>query len=446
MNKTLKTFSPTLIAALILIVLLGYLFLSEIMGNKGTETGKVLFPEIDKPQIGSMTLRYANHEITLTKDGGKWLVIKDSKSFSGDNGAVGSLLNEISEMEVQKIAADNPSSLDDFGLNNPRAEVIFRMPHDEYKLLVGSETPVGSGTYVKTGEGGKVLIVDKNSLLPFLDRSENDFRDKQILALDEDKINSITFRSDDSSFEVEREDGSWLGKNMPDYVQLDQDRIRLILKAFLNLNIDNFETDNPKNLSAYGLDKPSAEIEIFEDDNSTRILFGNKKENGDYYIKLDSESPVYSVSEHVFFQIPEKIDEIRVRKVVDIDPMRVRGVEIKEGGKDLSVSKIGDTWTVINDGKAQVNAKKITDLLNEIGSLEVETFVDDNPRDLAPYGLDRPELQITVTGPGDQKVTLLFGSKEDKKVYTKISGQDSIYKMSDVIISKIHVSENEFGK
>jgi len=60
--------------------------------------------------------------------------------------------------------------------------------------------------------------------------------------------------------------------------------------------------------------------------------------------------------------------------------------------------------------------------------------------------LDRPELQITVTGPGDKKVTLLFGSKEDKKVYTKISGQDSIYKMSDIILSKIHVSENEFGK
>jgi hypothetical protein len=446
MSKTLKTFSPTLIAALILIVLLGYLFLSEIMGNKETETGKGLFPEIDKPQIGSMTLRYANHEITLTEDAGKWLVIKDSKRFSGDNDAVGSLLNEISGMEVQKIAADNPSSLDDFGLNNPRVEVIFRMAHDGYKLLVGSETPVGSGTYVKTGEGGKVLIVDKNSLLPFLDRSENDFRDKEILALDEDKINSITFRSDDSSFEVEREDGRWLGKDMPDYIQLDQDRIRLILKPFLNLNIDNFETDNPKNLSAYGLDKPSAEIEIFEDDNSTRILFGNKKENGDYYIKLDSESPVYSVSEHVFFQIPEKIDEIRVRKVVDIDPMRVRGVEIKEGGKDLSVSKIGDTWTVINDGKAQVNEKKIKDLLNEIGSLEVETFVDDNPRDLAPYGLDRPELQITVTGPGDEKVTLLFGSKEDKKVYIKILGQNSIYKMSDVILSKIRGSENELGK
>jgi hypothetical protein len=414
MNKTLKTFSPTLIAALILIVLLGYLFLSEIRENKDTEIGKALFPEIDKPQIGSMTLKYPSHVIALAKDGGNWHVIKDSKRFSGDNDAVGSLLNEISEMEVQKIAADNPTSLDDFGLNNPRVEVIFRMPHDEYKLLVGSETPVGSGTYIKTGEDGKVLIVEKDSLLPFLDRSEDDFRDKQILALDEDKINSVTFRSGNSSFEVEREDGRWLGKDMPDYVRLDQDRIRLILKAFVNLNIDNFETDNPMNLSAYGLDRPNAEVEIFEDDKSIKVLFGNKKENGDYYIKLDSESPVYSVSEHVFVQIPENIDEIRVRKVVGIDPVRVRGVEIKEGGNHLSMSKIGDKWMVINDGNAPVNETKIKDLLNEIGNLEVETFVDDHPQDLAPYGLDRPEKQITLTGPGEKKVTLLFGSKEDK--------------------------------
>ena len=310
MNRTLKTFSPALIAALILIILLGYLFMSEMRRNKETETAKALFPEIDKPQISSMTLRYADHDITLTKDGGKWFVIKDSKRFSGDDDAIGSLLNEISEMKVQKIAADNPSTLDDFGLNSPRVEVIFRMPHGESRLLVGSETPVGSGTYIRTGKEDKVLIVDNNSLLPFLDRSENDFRDKQILALDEDKINRVAFRSDDSSFEVDREDGRWVGKDMPDYVQLDQDRIGLILKAFLNLNIDNFEADDPMNLSAYGLDRPYAEIEIFEHDNSIRVLFGNKKENGDYYVKLDSESPVYSVSKYVFVQIPENIDEI----------------------------------------------------------------------------------------------------------------------------------------
>jgi hypothetical protein len=233
---------------------------------------------------------------------------------------------------------------------------------------------------------------------------------------------------------------------MPDYVQLDQDRVTLILKAFLNLKIDNFEIDEPMSLSAYGLVKPNAEIEIFEDDNSIRVLFGNKKENGDYYIKLDSESPVYSVSEYVFVQIPESIDDIRVRKVVDIDPIKVRGIDIREGNNDLSMRRIGDKWRLITDGKAKVNETKIKDLLNEIANLEVETFVDENPPDLAPYGLDRPEIQITVTGPDDEKITILFGRKGEKKVYTKISGQDSIYKMSDVILSKINVSGDEFGK
>jgi Domain of unknown function (DUF4340) len=442
MNKNLRTFVPTLIAALVLIILLGYLFLFEMSKKKETDTQQAVFPGIEKPQIKSMTLKYPDREITLTKGGGKWHVMKDSTRFSGDDDEVGSLLSEISKMEVQEVAADKPSSLDEFGLSSPRVEVKFKIPHNEYRLIIGSETPVGSGTYVKTGADDKVLIVDKNSLLPFLDRSENDFRDKQILALDEDRIHAVIFSSGSSSFEVDRKDGRWVGKDMPDYVQLDQDRIRLIIKAFLNLKIDNFEADNPMNLAAYGLDKPNAAIEIFEDDNSIRVLFGNKKENGDYYIKLDSELPVYSVSEYVFVQIPENINEIRVRKVVNIDPTKVTGVEIKEGGKYLSISQIGDKWTVINNGNAQVSEKRIKDLLNEIGNLEVESFVDDNPRDLAPYGLDRPEIQITVTGPGDEKVTLLFGREEDKKVYAKIWGQDSIYKMSDVIISKIRVSEN----
>jgi hypothetical protein len=442
MNKNLRTFSPTLIAALVLVVLLGYLFLFELRGKKETEAGKALFLGIEQPQISSMTLKYPDREITLTKDGRKWHVIKDSKSFSGDDDAVRSLLSQISELEVQENVADNPSSLDEFGLSSPRVEVKFKIPNHEYRLVIGSETPVGSGTYVKSGSDDKILIVDKSSLLPFLDRSENDFRDKQILAVNEDRIHAVIFSSGSSSFEVDRKGGRWVGKDVPDYVQLDQDRMKLIVKAFLNLKIDNFEADNPRNLAAYGLDKPNAAIEIFEDDSSVRVLFGNKKENGDYYIKLGSEMPVYSVSEYLFVQIPENIDEIRVRKVVNIDPTKVTGVEVKERGSYLSMRKIGDEWKVINNGKSQVSEKKIKDLLNDIGNLEVESFVDDNPRDLAPYGLDRPEIQITVTGPSDEKVTLLFGREEDKEVYAKIQGQDSIYKMSDVILSKIHVSEN----
>jgi hypothetical protein len=444
MNKLLRTFSASLIAGLILIILLGYLFLFQWSGNKKTETAKKLFPEMQKRQINSIRLKYSGREVTLIRDGSKWLVIKDSKRFNADGDVVGSLLNGVSELEIDKVAADSPSSLDDFGLNTPRVRVMLKTAHDEYKLSVGSETPVRSGTYIKIGEEQRVLIVDKNSLLPFLDRSESDFRDKQILALDDHKVKRVVFGSGELSIQVEREHGRWVAKDMPDYVQLDQDRISFILKAFFNLKIDNFEVDDPKNLSAYGLVRPNAEIDIFQGDNPIRVLLGNRKKNGDYYIKLDSARPVYSVSENVFARIPESIDDIRARKITDIDPAKVRGLEIEEGDNHLSMNKIGDKWRVMSDGKVGVNETKIKDLLNGIASLEVETFVEDNPRSLAPYGLERPETQITVTTSDDEKVTLLFGKKEEKKVYTKISGQGSIYKISDVILSKIHVFENEF--
>lgn len=446
MNKLLRIFSASLIAGLILIILLGYLFLFERGGKKNTETAKTLFPEIQKQQLNSVTFKYPGHDVTMIRDGGKWLVVKDSNRFNADEDVVGSLLNDISEMKVEKVAADNTSNLDDFGLDTPRVEVMVKMPSGEYKLSVGSETPVGSGAYIKIGDEEKVLIVDKNSLLPFLDRSDNDFRDKQILALDDDKIKRVVFRSGESSIEVERHDGRWVGSQVPDYVQLDKDRVASILKTYSNLKIDNFEADDPMNLAAYGLLQPNAEIEIFEDGNPIRVLFGNKKKDGDYYIKLDSERPVYSVSESVFVRIPESINDIRMRKIVEIDPSKARGLEIAEGDKFLSINKIGDKWRVMNKGRAKVNEAKITDLLNGIGDLEVESFVDDNPDDLAPYGLDKPEIQVTVTGSGDEKVTLLFGSEEDKMVYTKISGRDSIYKTSDVILSKIHVLENQFGE
>ena len=178
MKIHLKTFSGSLIAGLILITLLGYLFIVERDGSREIRTPKTLFPEVQKRQINSITLKYPDREITLKMDGNKWFVIRDSDKLAVDADSVGNLLDEISEIEISKIAADITSSLDDFGLDSPRLEVMLKAPSDEYRFSAGSETPVGVGTYVKVGAEQRVLVVDKHFLQPLLDKTENDFRDK----------------------------------------------------------------------------------------------------------------------------------------------------------------------------------------------------------------------------------------------------------------------------
>jgi len=439
MRSYLTRFAGTIIAALVLLLLLGYLYFFELRkpSEEGSE-GKV-FPEIIKEQINEINLKYPKYTVVCKKEGDNWFVSKDSKRFRADSGIVSDMLDRVSQIKIEKVVSENPADLAGFGLDNPRAEVIAKTADKEYGVSIGGESPVGSGTYIRVNGEKRVLLVSRSSISKFLDRSANDLRDKQVLSLDEDRIKKLKFAWKDSSFEVERKDNDWIGRGIPEYIEIDQTRVWAILRTFLNLRIDNFEDDEPHDLSAYGLDKPSAGIELFEDGESVGVFFGNKKEKGDYYIKLGSGEPVYSVSEFVFRQIPESVNDIRVRRVVKVDTDKINGVEIKRGNTRISVLKEGNIWKV--DGK-KADESKVSELISELGTLEVEKFVDDNPGDLAPYGLDRPEIELTILE-GDKKTTLLFGKKEDKEVYAKLADKNPVYTIGEEILTKIPSSKDE---
>jgi len=418
-------------------VLLGvYLFLFELNKAPEEEKKENAFPAIEELKIEEIRLNYPSNPLLTEKEGGSWYFVKDSRKYKANSNIILSMIDDLRNMKIDKIISEKPGDIIEFGLKDPRVEVIARTPDKRYILLIGGEAPVGSGAYIQVGDENKVLLVGKGEVNTFLDHSENDLRDKQVLALNQENIKGLRFKSNDSSFELLMKDGEWVANGIPEFVQIDQARVSAILTTFINLKIDGFEDDEPKNLSAYGLSEPSAEIEMFEDGKSIRVLFGDKKVNGDYYVKLASESTVYSVSKFVFVQIPENVNDIRVRKIIDLDSDKVSGVEITEGETNISLIKKGGDWNFEENGSLKANKKQVDEFLEKVENLEVEKFVDDNPKDLTPYELDKPGIRLTISEP-DKKITLLFGKREEGKVYLKLADGKSVYLLGDDILSKI---------
>jgi hypothetical protein len=438
MRNYLTRFAGTITAALILIILLGYLYFFELKKTGEEGTKEKVFPELTREKVNEIDLRYPKYDLVCKKEGDNWFLSFGLKRFKADSWVISDMLDSFSRMEIDRVVSENPDDLVGFGLDSPRVEVIAKTADREYGISIGGDSPVGSGTYIRINDEKRVLLVSRSYVSRFLDRSAKDVRDKQILALDEDKIKRMRFTWRGSSFEVERKGNDWIGIGIPEYLEIDQTRVRAILSTFLNLRIDNFENDEPRDLSPYGLDKPSAGIEFFEDGNPIGVFFGNRNEKGNYYLKLGSGDEVYSVSEFVFRQVPEGVNDIRVRKIVKVDADKINGMEIRRGDKRISVFKEGDTWKV--DGK-KADESKVRGLISEIEAIEVERFVEDNPGDLSPYGLDRPDVEITISE-GDKKITLLLGKKEDKSVYAKLADKGSVYALRDEILTKIPSSKD----
>jgi hypothetical protein len=435
-------FIGTILAAAIFIILIGYLYFFETREKSEIDKKENVFPVIKAEQINEIIFKYPTYTVACLKEGGSWFILKDSKRFKADSVAIRNMIENITQIRIEKVASETQDDLAEFGLEKPKAEVIVNTQENKYQLSIGNDSPVDSGTYVLIYKDNRVLIVSRGSIQEFLKKTANDLRDKQVLSLDEDKINRVRFTWEGVSFEVERKNNNWIDKNMPTYLEIDVSRVWAILNTFLKLKVDNFEDDEPQNLSVYGLDKPSAEIELFENEKAVRVLFGNKKGPHDYYLKLGSQDPVYSVNEFVLRQIPENVNDIRMRRIIKMDIEKISGIEIKKGDINLSILKEGKKWKLGGENDKKADESKVIKLMAELGGLEVEKFIDDKTKGLSFYGLDKPSIEITISGPGN-RIILLFGKKENQKVYAKVADRESVYLLNDVILSKIPSSKNE---
>ena len=66
-----------------------------------------------------------------------------------DDNEVNGITSALASLEMTRVVDENPTSLNDYGLSNPRIEVDFKAAGDKdyRKLLIGEKTPTGGGLF-----------------------------------------------------------------------------------------------------------------------------------------------------------------------------------------------------------------------------------------------------------------------------------------------------------
>jgi hypothetical protein len=238
--------------------------------------------------------------------------------------------------------------------------------------------------------------------------------------VDADQIEEIQIKpaSGDAS-RVQKANGTWQLVE-PEKADADQGQVSNAATSLATLEINRVVDDNPSDLSQYGLNPPKAEIafRVKGQKDPHQLLIGEKTTTGsDLYAKTPDQKRVFLISGYLENTFERTPFDLRDKAALKFDQSNADGVEIVHNGT-TALAKSGTEWAVTKPYKARADFASAEAVLTSLSSLQMQKIVENDAKDLAKYGLDKPDATITVNG-GSTRASLALGNNDGDSVYAR---------------------------
>jgi hypothetical protein len=118
-------------------------------------------------------------------------------------------------------------------------------------------------------------------------------------------------------------------------------------------------------------------------------------------------------------------------KAFTVDADQIEEIQIKPASGEASrVQKINGSWQLVEPEKTEADQGQVTNAATSLASVEINRVVDDNPSDLAQYGLNPPKADVAFRVKGKTGLQhLLLGEKTatGSDLYAKTPDQKGVF-------------------
>lgn len=198
--------------------------------------------------------------------------------------------------------------------------------------------------------------------------------------------------------------------------------------------------ENPRELSSYGLDREDKYVLIKQKDGSEhKLVIGNDANfEGEFFALNKTTGQVATIASYEVQSLLKSPSEYRSLEMCSVDPKSVKEFSIeKNGGKVLAV-KYDEDYVPKNEYMAvsyrilypysgvTASLDKLQELFESLSSPVANSIVEENPKDLSRYGLDKPYV-LTITD-ANGKATMKMGDYDgDGNVYMMYNDVPVVY-------------------
>lgn len=266
----------------------------------------------------------------------------------------------------------------------------------------------------------------------------------ELFNFEEDTVSKVVLIRDNQTIEVVREDGSWAYNKDVSY-ELKQNAINSIGKNAISLTATRMISENPEDLSPFGLDPPISQFEVHLKDGTVhRGLVGDRTPAGSgFYFKKADDEPVYTISLYHGNGFLQTEADLRETVVAQVDLEKITYLKIDTGETVVEMEEITDEEKPVTflsryllkqpyKNIRSIDSTSFQEFSQKLpAAVMASSFIEENPEDLSPYGLDEPHTTVTIRDPQKGYTLYLGDTMSDRQVYATLASHPRVFTISE---------------
>ena len=377
--------------------------------------------DVDSDDIDSLSVTAGNGDRTfMEKDGGRWRIVEPF-AVNVDIAEVVSLTSSLANLEMQRVVAEpeDAPELEAFGLAEPAIEVGFTTVDGagDARLLIGGRSPAGNDLYATVAGSDRVFLIS-GFLDTTFDQNTFDLRDKSILDITRDQVDSLEIAGPGLEVRLGKANGEWslVGpiEARADLGVTDGLVGRLSTGRMSAIEEESVDADG---LAPYGLDDPRLTVTVGLGSSAATLLLGGAAPDGAVYARDGARELVFTVDASLASELEQGVDEYRRKDLFAFRPFNATALEIEHEGErwtfaleEAAGEEETDTWRRTTPNAGDVERADMDDLLAKLSNLRAESF--EPSRD--GTGLDTPAATIAVTFADGERESVAVGRTGDE--------------------------------
>jgi hypothetical protein len=255
---------------------------------------------------------------------------------------------------------------------------------------------------------------------------------KKVFAVKEADINAVTLKRPGQEIHLAREGKDWR-LTQPIKDQADAVALSSLVNTLAGLRFGR-DLGPEKELKNFGLDQPALVVSFTAGETSHTLSLGAKAPGGQgWYARRDQDPRVLLIDSGSKESLDRPLADLRNRALFDFLVENVKALRVKTRAGVVVLEKKDGAWQWLNRENVKVQADRLGSLLRFVSMVRVKEFVSEAPKDLKPYGLAPPALEITiVTDKGEQR--LMLGARLKDRCFARRGDQAPVVLMENLAL------------